>query len=112
MTLSEQRHDKVLVLRPAGARLDAAGAVAFKDAVAAHIAAGETRLVLDLGGVAFVDSSGLGALVALLKRLGGQGQLVLAAVQPPVQRLLALTRLDRVLAIRETVQQACEAAGA
>ncbi|AWB91096.1 STAS domain-containing protein [Aeromicrobium chenweiae] len=54
-------------------------------------------LVLDLSGVTFVDSSGLGSLLGVKKqqeRAGGR--LLLARVSPPVARIIEITRMDRV----------------
>ncbi|MRJ75269.1 anti-sigma factor antagonist [Aeromicrobium sp. SMF47] len=54
-------------------------------------------LVLDLGGVTFVDSSGLGSLLGVKKqqeRAGGR--LLLSNVSPPVARIIEITRMDRV----------------
>lgn len=60
-----------------------------------------TTIVLDLSGVTFIDSSGLRALVAAHKRAqAGGGELVVAGPSEPVLRLLGLTGLDQVLAIR------------
>lgn len=109
MNLTTQRLGGTMVVRPELARLDATMALQFKDKVGDLIAGGERSLVLDLARVDFVDSSGLGALVALLKRMGAEGSLALASVRPPVARLLALTRLDRVFRIHDTVQGASEA---
>ncbi len=106
MDLTIRRVGDALVLRPELTRLDASVALTFKDRIGKVISEGEKHLVLDLARIDFVDSSGLGALVALLKRLGSDGSLALAALRPPVQRLLALTRLDRVFRIHETVEGA------
>ncbi len=106
MDLTTRRMGRALVLRPELARLDASVAITFKEKVGKVIAEGEKRLILDLGRIEFVDSSGLGALVALLKRLGNEGTLALAGLRPPVQRLLALTRLDRVFRVADTVENA------
>lgn len=54
-------------------------------------------LVLELAGVTFVDSSGLGALLGIKKqqeRAGGR--LVLAGVSPAVARIIEITKMDRV----------------
>ncbi len=59
------------------------------------------NVTLDLGGVTFVDSSGLGALVAALRYCRDRGgTLVLAGPRPGVRRLLSLTGLDRVMTVR------------
>jgi anti-sigma B factor antagonist len=46
--------------------------------------------------VRFIDSSGLGAIVSMLKLIGREGDLVLCGVTDPVMSLFKLTRMDRV----------------
>ncbi len=71
-----------------------------------EIEAGRSRLVLDLGKVSFIDSTGLGALVGLLKRVGMRGELVVCGVQPSVEQMFRLTRMDRVFRIFRTADEA------
>lgn len=106
MTLHTEVRDGALLVRPAAARLDAAAAPAFKEAFGAAVAGGPGRIVLDMGQVGFMDSSGLGTLVGCLKLLGMQGELILADVQPSVKRLLQLTKLERVFTIAPSVDEA------
>ena len=88
-----------LIAEVAEARIDAASAIQFKDAMRAAVAEGEGRVVLDLSGVEFIDSSGLGAIVAVMKMLAPERKLDLAAPTANVQRVLRLTRMDSVFAI-------------
>lgn len=68
---------------------------------------GVRSVVVDLGGVTFLDSSGLGALVAAHHEFAGDsGQLKLAAATAQVQRILHITRLGSVLALYDTVDEA------
>lgn len=80
-------------------RLDAAIAPAFKDEVTTRVAQGERRVLLDLSGVQFMDSTGVGVLVSLLKRMGGDGRIAVIGAGPAVLKLLQLTRLDTLFAI-------------
>lgn len=64
------------------------------------------RVVLDMSRVGFLDSSGLGALVAVMKFLAPARRLELACLQPNVEKVLKLTRMDTVFHIHETVAQA------
>ena len=89
-------------------RIDAAAAIAFKDRMKALTDEGGGRVVLDLSQVSFVDSSGLGAIVAAMKQLPPDRRLELAGLLPAVQRVFHLTRMDTVFRIHADA----EAAGA
>jgi anti-sigma B factor antagonist len=101
----EERPHGVLVLKPQGARLDAVSAPGFRANTLPRIA-GNTLVVLDLTLMQAADSTGLGAIVAVLKAIPGGGQLRLAHVPPSIRALLALTRLDRVIRSFDTVDAA------
>jgi anti-sigma B factor antagonist len=66
-----------------------------------------TKLVIDLSGVPYMDSSGVASLVKLLSRTQKLGvDMVLAAPAPKVRSIMEITRLDSVFSIVETVQEA------
>ena len=71
------------------------------------VASGSSRIVVNLEDTAFMDSSGLGALIGCLKaaRQAG-GDLRIAAVQPQVKMVLELTSMDRVLTSYATADEA------
>jgi len=106
--LTDERRNDVLIVRVAEKRVDASKAPQFKDGITRRIEAGHNQLVLDLSEVEFVDSSGLGAIVACLKRLGPRGNLAIAGATGSVQRLFTLTRMDRVFAMHDSVDAAVE----
>ncbi len=89
--------DGAAVIRPIG-RLNMVAAPRLRELVAATVSEGRTRIVVDLVDTEFIDSSGLGALIAGLKaaRTAG-GDLRIA--RPPLQvtTVLELTNLNRVL---------------
>jgi len=63
--------------------------------------------VIDLEGVSFVDSTGLGSVIAALKQIRNrQGELRLAAPNQQVRVVLELTTLDRVFPYYATVEEA------
>lgn len=85
-------------------RLDVHAAADVRIALADAVEAGEGDLVIDLASLEGVDATGLGVLVGAHRRAGRAGRtLVLRDVQPPVGRLLFLTRLDRVLRLSSSV---------
>jgi len=102
----QQEHGRVTVLSPRG-RLDMASAPAFREQVKQLVESGVTRLVVDLGEVSFVDSSGLGAVIGGLKltRQAG-GDLRVARANQQVMLVLDLTSLNRVLQPHGTVEEA------
>ena len=107
MELFEFEHRAgVTVVVPSVQRLDAAVAPAFRQAVVDRVARGERRLVMDLGRGEFMDSSGLGALVSILKAAGAEGAMSLCQAGASVSALLTLTRMDRVFRIVPTRDEA------
>jgi anti-sigma B factor antagonist len=96
----------VTVLAPMG-RLDVAGAPAFREAAAEAVKNGQPRVVIDMEGVSFVDSTGLGSVIAVLKQLRNQqGELRLAAPNQQVRVALELTTLDRIFPYYASVEEA------
>ena len=70
------------------------------------------RLLIDLSGVSFVDSAGLGALIGGIRRtreLGGQVAVVCS--RPTLSRLLRTTGFDRIVTVAETVAEAAALLG-
>jgi anti-sigma B factor antagonist len=91
--------------------LDASNAPALKQRVAA-LAERSPRLVLDLGRVDFVDSSGCGAILTCLRQVNGLGgKLAVYGVTRPVQALFELVRMNRILEVFDTRDSAVAAVG-
>lgn len=93
--------DGALVLELQERRLDAGLALAFKDALRDATQAPGSPVILGLGHVEFMDSSGLGAIVGAMKLLGPERPLELAALRPAVIKVFRLTRMDTVLRIHD-----------
>lgn len=88
-------------------RFNMAAAPAFRDRLDEVLGAGRSRVVVDLAGTSFIDSSGLGALIAGLKRSRqAGGDLRIAQPSEQVRMVLGLTNLDRVLRPHEDVESA------
>ena len=85
-----------VVVQPGAERLTAANALQFKSEAVDVIDGGESRMAIDLTDVAFIDSSGIGALVGVLKRLGNRGDIVVFGLNKDVQRMFEITRMNRV----------------
>ena len=106
MKLDARDLDGATVVSIGDSRLDAARSLEFRNALNGLLEGGKTRIVLDLEGVRFMDSSGLGVLVAVLKRLGRGGAIVLCGLGEGVRSLFELTRMDLVFAIEPDVAAA------
>lgn len=96
--VAEPRGD-ILVIHTMEDRIDAACAIQFKDRMREITQTDCLRVVLDLSRVAFLDSSGLGAVVAVMKALGPDRKLELSGLTPTVQKVFRLTRMDSVFTI-------------
>lgn len=101
MQLAVERRGETVVVRVVEPRLDAAVAIAFKEAMRQAAGGGEPRVLLDLSSVVFLDSSGLGAIVAVMKLLGPQRRLELTGLTPSVEKVFRLTRMDSVFTIHD-----------
>jgi anti-sigma B factor antagonist len=99
----------ILRVRVLDKRMDAHGAPDFKQKLTAMVERGNRLIALDISNVEFIDSSGLGVLVSLLKQLGGQGEIAIGGVRDSVGGLFKLTRLDKVFQIFSDPQAAIEA---
>lgn len=70
---------------------------------------GARKFVIDFGPTAYIDSSGLGALVSINKKVREQGgELRLAGLNDDLRALFELTKLDTLFQITETAAQALE----
>jgi anti-sigma B factor antagonist len=102
MNLTSWHSRDALIVRVGENRIDSLVAIQFKDAMrqlTSDDAELAPRVILDLSQVLFVDSSGLGAIVAAMKFLAPRQRLELAALQPNVARVFHLTRMDSVFNI-------------
>ena len=88
--------------------IDAYHSADFKKEVREKIASFKgIKVVLDLSNVAYIDSAGLGSLVAILKDVRNSGKtFTLAALKPNVKRIFEMTRLDKVFKIVDTPEEA------
>ncbi|HHN74877.1 MAG TPA: anti-sigma factor antagonist [Acidobacteria bacterium] len=100
MNIAVMEHDKVVVLSPEGDIKVGEGDVAMRKKIQEQLELGKRFLVLDLSHVRFMDSAGLGELVASLKRVReAGGELKIAHVNQRISDALTVTQLVRVLDI-------------
>lgn len=106
MQMEDRQEGAVLVVKPVEQALDAYAATGFREQMAVFIQAGRRQIVLDLCAVEFLDSTGLGAIVSTLKRLDGDGAMVICNAGEMVMDVFRLTRMDRVFPIVPTLEEA------
>ncbi len=109
MELRKTEYPDTLVITVEAPRIDAAAAIRFKDLMREYCASAPARIILDLAQVDFVDSSGLGAIVASMKQLSEGQVLELATLSPTVEKVFRLTRMDTVFRIHEDAGSALQA---
>jgi anti-sigma B factor antagonist len=107
ITVSE-RTDGIVVVDVGGA-VDVYTATQLRSALDAQIHQGRTRLILDFDDVDFLDSTGLGVLVARLKVVRVQdGWIRLVCSSEKILRVLRITGLDKVFPIVAAVEDAAQ----
>jgi anti-sigma B factor antagonist len=105
----DETPDGFVICRPVG-ELDAFTVSQFRQTLSEL--ASSPRLIIDMSGIPFVDSAGLGALIGGIRRtreLGGD--VAVACDRPTLIRLLRTTGFDRIVSVTETVEQAKAALG-
>jgi|OM-RGC.v1.028948477 anti-anti-sigma factor len=106
MQIRATPHSGAMLLEVAEPRIDAVVAIRFKEHVRDAAGPGPGPVILDLSAVRFIDSSGLGALVAAMKLLGPERPLILCQPSEPVAKVLRLTRMESVFTIHSSPQDA------
>ncbi|MCB1111248.1 MAG: anti-sigma factor antagonist [Chlamydiales bacterium] len=108
MELTHEERDNVLVIRMESENLDAKDAPDFKQRVIDAIATSDTHwVVIDLSQLKFIDSSGLGSFLAVLRVLNSQGgDLKLAGMNKTVRTMFELVSMHKIFEIYNTVDDA------
>lgn len=87
--------------------IDVYTAPRFRERLIELVNEGHVQVVVDLSGVEFLDSTGLGVLVGGLKRLRSHdGDLVIACDEARIVKVFEITGLTKVFSIHESVDDA------
>jgi anti-sigma B factor antagonist len=101
MKLKPTTTNGVLTVEVQEDRIDASSAIQFKERMRELTQSATPRVILDLGQVQFLDSSGLGAVVAVMKHLGPDRKLELSSLTTTVEKVFRLTRMDSIFTIHK-----------
>ena len=102
-----KERDEITILCPQGTELGTEAAEEFRSTALSTIPEVGGCVAIDMSSVIFMDSSGLSALIAVMKRArSGGGELVLFGVRHAVREILNLTRLDGVFAVCGSEEEA------
>ena len=109
MNLNPRHQGSTLILSPHG-RIDHASADAFSVALGPHLAeckSGGTPLVLDFGGIEYISSVGLRALMLAARQVKAQnGHIAIAALAPMVKEVFEISRFNLVYKVFDSVDTA------
>jgi len=100
---------KAVVVRLAG-ELDLYNAHEVREVLLEHSTRGPERLVVDLSGVTFVDSTALGVLIEARTKLPNRRAFLIAAPRQETRRALEVSGLDRHFGVHDTLDEALAAA--
>lgn len=108
MNIKADKNGKIMVMKCTGS-LDAECVSQFKKTSQKLVEEGNRYFVIDAGGLTFVDSMGLGAIISLMRRVqADRGEVKIASLSPDVRMIFELTRLHRVFDICGTASEACK----
>lgn len=112
MEIIETKHGAVLVVSPKG-RLDSATSPELDKLLRAKLAAGEHRLVIDLGALDYLSSAGLRVLLLAGKTVKAErGHIALCAVKAAVMEVFRLSGFDTIFTILPSIEQGVAKVGA
>jgi anti-sigma B factor antagonist len=107
MKIKEKIENNVAVLSLHGKMMGGPETTALHDHIRGLMKDGISKVVIDLGGVKWINSSGLGVLMAAMTTLKNtEGQMKLANVTEKVESLLMITQLIRIFETFDSVDRA------
>ncbi len=107
MKIKEKIDNQVAILALSGKMMGGPETTALHDHIRGLMGDGINKVVIDLHGVKWINSSGLGVLMAAMTTLkNADGQMKLANVTEKVESLLMITQLMRIFETYESVDRA------
>src|SRR5262245_2565919 len=109
LDVKERQAGDVTILDLSGAVRIGEGSIALRDAIRDLASQGKKKMLLNLAGVSYVDSSGIGELIANYTTVSRQGgQLKLLNLTDRIQNLLVITKLLTVFDVYENEAEALQ----
>ena len=109
MEMIEEKRDDMLILKLDGELSGGSEAKPFQDRLYTAIREGQVNVIVDMRDIKWMNSSGLGILMAGLSTLRGSGgDLRLACLSERLRRPIEITRLDSVIMVYDTVDDAID----
>jgi anti-anti-sigma factor len=111
MELKQEKIGNVLAISISG-RVEINTAPKLKQNVMGPIESGERQLLVDLSGLEYISSSGLGVLLHAAKTLEKQkGSVMLCALKPHIKEVFQICGFTKIFPLYETREEALKAAG-
>jgi anti-sigma B factor antagonist len=108
MEINDTKKDGVLIVNLKG-RLDYASSTTLKERILELVQCGDRQMIVNMAQVDFINSSGLGTLVSILKEVRlAKGRLVLADLATYVQEIFEITQLSHIFEIFAGEKEALE----
>ncbi|MFP5080270.1 STAS domain-containing protein [Pedobacter sp. JCM 36344] len=109
MNVKKQNIDDLVLLTIVDKDANLTKSENFKEIVFKEIESGTRKLIISFEHVEYLDSSFLGALVAILKNLVPKnGRLILIELNNDIRNLFELTRLDKIFELKNSLETAIE----
>lgn len=102
----DKESENLRIVEVLSSKIDASNSGDFKNEVSSVLPQGEETIIVDLTHVEFIDSSGLGVLISLLKSIPTDSQLILCGLSHSVQRLFSITKMNTAFTISESKAEA------
>jgi len=110
MKISRHEEGDVVVIEPKGKITIGEGDVLLREEITRLLAEDKKKLVLDLGGISYMDSAGVGELVSVYTSVKNRGgELKLSCLTKKIKDLLQITQLMTIFDTYETTQEAISA---
>ena len=107
LNIKERQGGDVTVLDLAGRITLGEGSVALRTTIRRLLDEGKNKILLNMGGVGYIDSSGIGELVSSFTAINkAGGQLKMLSLQKKLQDLLAITKLLTVFDVYDSESEA------